>query len=225
MPREQGSAAAGVLATLFVLIGLVGTLLPQLGVPVFRELGCLIRGAQYVEFFGAKGCISASDFSVDDEPAPDYQPAFVAKPDLEEAPPEAPITVPDVTGLGARVAENDLAYLGLKTERADACKTGGFFYPREVVDQDPRPGTPIFEHDFDATIWVNTARWIPDTIGRPETAAIERLERAGFVPRVQYVDHDFERPGFVTEQHEFAELGCPGRVVAILVEVSRGYEY
>ena len=224
MVGERGSAGRGLLLSILTLIAVVGTLVPPLGVPVFRDLGCMMRGAQYVDFFGAKGCITASDLGIADEP----EAAFVPEADVGEVAsipePEA-VTVPDVIGLPATAAESDLAHVGLVAERIDACKLGGAHYPRDVIDQEPAPGTPIYEHDFDATIWVNTARWIPDTIGRTEVAAVERLEHFGFVPTVRYVDDDFDNPGIVTEQPDFAELACPGTVVSILVEISKGYEY
>ena len=47
---------------ILVIAAVIGMAMPQLGVPVFADLGCRLRGAQYVEVFGAKGCIGESDF-------------------------------------------------------------------------------------------------------------------------------------------------------------------
>ena len=58
--HERGSA--GWVALLILLgIAILGTAMPQLGIPIVRELGCQIRGGQYVEFFGERGCIGSSD--------------------------------------------------------------------------------------------------------------------------------------------------------------------
>jgi hypothetical protein len=61
-PATQRGSAGIVILVILVIGAVVGMAMPQLGVPVFADLGCRLRGAQYVEFFGAKGCIDESDF-------------------------------------------------------------------------------------------------------------------------------------------------------------------
>jgi hypothetical protein len=62
MASDERGSAGGVVLVLLAIGAVVGIAMPQLGVPVFSDLGCQLRGAQYVELFGAKGCIDESDF-------------------------------------------------------------------------------------------------------------------------------------------------------------------
>lgn len=62
MATDERGSAGKVVLIIFLIGAAIGMLMPQLGVPVFSDLGCAIRGAQYVEIFGAKGCIAESDF-------------------------------------------------------------------------------------------------------------------------------------------------------------------
>lgn len=62
MATDERGSAGKVVLVIFAIGAIVGLAMPQLGVPVFADLGCQLRGAQYVELFGAKGCIDESDF-------------------------------------------------------------------------------------------------------------------------------------------------------------------
>jgi hypothetical protein len=62
MATEDRGSAGSIVLVILVIAAVIGMAMPQLGVPVFADLGCRLRGAQYVEVFGAKGCIGESDF-------------------------------------------------------------------------------------------------------------------------------------------------------------------